>query len=53
MTIALERHDVVHVHTDDADRSVCIRGGGEGRERTWRRWRRREDERKTKRANAA
>lgn len=52
MTIALERHDVVHVHTDDADRSVCIRGG-EGRERTWRRWRRREDERKTKRANAA
>lgn len=33
VTIALERHDVVHVHTDDADRSVCIRGGGrEGRE---------------------
>lgn len=28
VTIALERHDVVHVHTDDADRSVCIRGGG-------------------------
>lgn len=28
VTIALERHDVVHVHTDDADRSVCIPGGG-------------------------
>lgn len=26
VTIALERHDVVHVHTDD--RSVCIPGGG-------------------------
>lgn len=38
VTIALERHDVVHVHTDD--RSVCIPGGEGGRGR----WRRREDE---------